>query len=786
MIAIEKYKEISTFPSRNIDPREKGAEYCRKNAEVVYGLYLNNKTAWGYGHNVVFDRLRRYSTGKQDENQYKTYLLDNYGEEEAVISSFDSSAISKMAKRQGWMNVMWDNLSPAPRILNALLGKMEDVDYDIYVDTIDSDSRGLAEQEKYRKFHEARDFQWQKEFKQRAGIPIDEDISFPASKDELDSFSAQEGFKLNIAKTMQKLLRHSFEVSDWKGTIARKTKDDLVVIGYGATRDYYDDEECRFRTKWLDPARTVIQHSHEFDYRDSEYAGYFSLWTISNLRRKTELTEEQLYDLAMRWKGQFGNPTFTWDSHKSALDPSGLYYGYDDYKVWVFEAEWIDTDTHKRLSYKGRHGRKSYVPIDFGEKVEQPSKRDLARGVVKEEKQVKVRQVYQCHWIVGSDHVFDYGPVNMAPRPQPSKPKLTFHVEQLLQPSLIEQLRTILDQIAITWLRHQNSLAQMVEPGYAINTHMLMGVTLGGKKMDPAEVLKMWKQTGILPYSYGVGGAYSGGAALPVTPITGGMGTRVQETAQSLEILFGLIEKITGINPVAIGGSPSGGATLGETELSVQAMSDVLRPIMSGFLEIKKSNAESLLNRLQIGIRVSEKIRKSYAGVSSPNDIENVKISEGNGVMYGFQLKPKPDLSIKRTLVRFIELSLENSRAGIPGLSTTEALGFIMRLERGEDVEQIRQEVGYTEKKAQEREQMLKERNIQLQNEGLAQIEQQKAQNQAQTIALEGQAKTQEEIVRGQIKERLATVENNYAFMDKLYEEAMQAEGRRNTNTKNK
>ena len=787
MIKIDRYTTGAyPFPSRDRDPKSKDGEYCRQNAEAIYSLYLNGKTAWGYGRFSHFDTLRRYSTGQQDVEQYKTYLLNTTSEndDDGVYTSYDDLPVSRLAKRMGWYNIMWENLSPAPRIMSALLGKMEDVDYDVYVDMVDSKSQGLAEHEKYKKFHEARDIKWQNEFKTKAGIPIDEPINFPATPEELESFSAKEGFKLNIAKSMQKLLRHSFNISKWDDVVARKIRDDLLVIGYGATRDYYDDEDCQFKLKWIDPARTVIQHSHEFDYNDAEYAGYFSLWTVSNLRRKLpDVSEKELAALAMQYKGEFGNPDFVWGDYKSALNPNGFGYAYDDFKVWVFEAEWADTNTYKKLHYNSKYGRKSIIDLDYDSKVKPLKEGAKAQGASQEVKNTIIRQTYHCHWIVGTDHVFDYGPVLMAPRPKMNKPKLTFHVEQLLQPPIMSQMKTILDQIAITWLRHQNSIAHMVERGYAINIHMLRNITLGGKTLDPSQVLAMWKQSGIVPYQYSFQGPYAGGAASPITPIEGGLGTRVQETAQQLDILFNLIEKITGLNPVALGGSPSGETTLGETQMSVQAMTDTLRPLIGAFFDIKRSIGESILNRLQIGIRVSKKLRDIYAGVTSPSDIDNIRMSEQWTPKYGMELKAKPDLQVKQTLMQFIQVSLTNGRNGQPGLNVPQALDFTMRIERGEDLEQIRQDIDYAVQKAEEKAHAETMEKIDRQNQGLAAIEQQKSQNELQKIYADGQIDMEEEKIRGREKRLLEQLKNNQELYNKLYDDMQIESGLRTAKT---
>ena len=786
MISIDKYKEGYAFPSRDRNPESKKEKYCLANAEAIYSLYLNGKTAWGYGRYNHFDIMRQYSTGQQDTEQYKTFLLNTATNDTSgtAYTSYDDLAISKTAKRQGWYNVLWQNLSPAPRILSTLLGKMEDIDYDVYVDMVDSESKGLEEQEKWIKYHEAKDAKWINEFKTNAGIPVDEPVDIPANPEELESYQAKEGFKLNIAKAMQKLLRSSFQVSDWDTVIARKVRDDLLTVGYGATRDYYDEEDCRFKTKWIDPARMIVQHSHEFDFNDAEYAGYFSLWTISNLRNKVpQVSEQELFDLAKCNQGKHGNPDFMWSDQKAASGGGGYGYKYDDFKVWVLETEWIDTNYYRKLYYESTHGRKSVTKVGWEEgDIKEYNKQKKRKNSRAKAKETKVRQVYSCCWIVDTDYVFDWGPVNMAARPKMTKPKLSFHVEQLLSPSLVYQMRPVLDQIAITWVTHQNSVAQMVERGYAINISMIKNVTIGGKILDPAQVLNMWKQSGFLPYQYSFQGPYQGGAASPITPIDGGLGNRVKETADQLTVLFGVLEKITGLNPVALGESPQGESTLGETQMSVQAMSDALRPAIQGFFDIKKSVAESIANRMQIGIRVSEKIRKILAGVTSPSDIQAMKMAENRTPAYGMDLKVKPDIQIKQTLMQFIQVALTDGRNGQPGLRVPEALDFTMRIERGEDLDEIRQEIDYAVKKSEERAHQMAMEKIDRQNQGLAAVDAQAHQGKMEEIMAEGQIDKEEEEIRAMQKQLQQRMENNQKLYEMLYEDAMAADGLRQTN----
>jgi len=782
VIRLEKYIG-GISPSRDIAPEKKTEVYCRKNAEFLYGLWCGSATAWGYDSLSFFNEMRQYSNGAQDTNQYKSFLTNSGANNSETFSLYDNDAgITQRAKRDGYYNLLWQNLSPAPKILNALHGALGSYDYDLYCDTIDANSRGLVEFEKFKKFHEARDIKWQTEYKTKAGIPVDEDANFPKTLEELEAFSAREGFKLNIARAMQKVLRHGFNVSDWDGSIRKKLLDDLITLGYCAAEDLYDDEDRLFKTQWLDPARTVMQFSHEKDYSDAEYGGHFSEWTISNVRRKRpDLTEDELYALAKNNKGNFNNPTIQWGERTSMLDITSNSYLYDDFKVAVFKAYWIDTDTYKSLYYNNNSGREMVKEVGYDEKITPLTKNQIAKGKKQEVKQTKIRVVYQCSWVVGSEICWDHGKLLMGARPQPSKPKIPIHVEQLLQPSIVYRLKPILDSIALTWLQHQNSMAKMIEKGYAVNMSMLMNVTMNGKDaLDPAGVLNMWKQTGILPYMYGgANGQYPGGAAIPVTPIDGGLGNRIQETAMALETNFKLIEEIVGINPVAMGSTPTKDSQVGTTEMAMQATSNVLKPIVEGMFEIKQSLGSSLMLRTQIGLRVDKDIRDAYAGIISPSDIKSLVLAEHNSVQYGISLKAKPDDKRKATLLNFITLEVEKGTLGSP-----EGMYFAERLESGADMIELRQEIAYAIEKGQQRKMQESLATIQEQNKGMLENEQLKGQNEQAKINAEGQVKMAEEALRGDIKHKLQRQQNNAELMSRLFDDVAAEKEIKNDNTR--
>ncbi|KKM05752.1 hypothetical protein LCGC14_1750910 [marine sediment metagenome] len=682
-------KKLFPFPNRDINPKLKDAAYNKKWSEAIYSIFISNRASWGIGEHNSFVKQRTYALGQQSTDRYKSFLLDEQQRDGDDVSSTEDLPLSRVARREGWLNVLWENLSIGPKLLDSMHGMFDPVDFDLYVNVIDANSMGMQENAKYLALVKGQNQKWQMEYKKKAGMPVDENAILPKTNQELAAIEQQGGFKLGIAKSMEKLSRHSFNVSGWSDVIKKKLVDDLVTIGRCATRDRYDQEDGMFKTEYIDPARLVIQYSDENDYSDADYAGYFRLMTISDLKKRMPtLTDETLRGIAKNNRGLFGNPSVNsqWESMYNQYDTTNNTWGWYDMKVSVFEAVWMDWDISRAIKYTNSRGNERYDRISYETKL---NKKD-ARG----EKTTTVRKPYQCSWVVGTNHVFDFGPVHMAPRPQPSVPKIPFHVEQLHGPSIIKRTIPIMDQIALLWLRYQNSVAKMIESGFAVDMGMIMNITDGqGKKRSVDEVLKMWKQTGILPFMPSRYGNYQGGAVSPVHPLPSDFLEKLNGIVAAFEFQFRMFEQTTGINPVALGQTPSPDAPVATTEAAMQATATIIKPIATALFEVKQNIGACLVSRIQIGIRVSDTIRKAYAGVIGENDINVLRMAEKSSVRYGLSMRAKPDQLFKQKLVKYVEIALASGRDGKAGIELTDAMLIEEKLWRGADISDVRNEL---------------------------------------------------------------------------------------------
>lgn len=763
----DESKELFPFPNRDMNPASKGDLYHKKWAEAIYSIYLSSRASWGILEHNRFNRQRAYALGRQDTNKYKKFLLDEERNEDDSSVNLDDMPISRVAKREGWLNVLWENLSIGPKLMDSMHGMFDPVDFDLYVDAVDPNSMSLTENAKYRALVEGQNAEWQAEYKKRAGIPVDEAIILPKSNQELAAIESQGGFKMNIAKGMQKLSRHSFVVSKWEDVIKKKLVGDLVTIGRCATRDRYDREDGMFKTEYMDPARVVIQHSEERDYNDAEYGGYFRLITISDLKKQMPtLDDDQLRKMAKNNQGVFGNPSTRHNGHWNELlekwnDGTQTYPWYD-FKICVFEAAWIDWDVKRRLEYKTSRDDYRYEEISYETKL---AKKDLDK-----ERTSVWRHVRQCTWVVGTKHILpDYGKMYMGSRPTPAVPKLPFHIEQLHGPSIIDRAIPIMDQISNLWFKYQNSVAKMIESGFAVDMGMLLNLSDGkGKKYDVGEVLKMWKQTGILPYMPSRYGNYQGGAITPVHALPSDFMSKLEGITAAFDMQFRMFEQVTGINPVTLGQTPTPDAPVGTTEASMQATANIIKPIATALFEVKQNTGECLVSRIQTGIRVSSSVRKAYAGVIGDNDINVIRLAENNSVRYGLSMKAKPDQLFKQKLVQYIEVALASGRDGNAGIEMSDAMLLEEKLWRGADISDVRNELTYLIDRRKQAMSIEKKALIQAQAK---ENQDMKAQEQQGKVA-DHKMKVEQIVTAEEQKRKTERLKVNSAFLQSLADQA--------------
>ena len=239
------------------------------------------------------------------------------------------------------------------------------------------------------------------------------------------------------------------------------------------------------------------------------------------------------------------------------------------------------------------------------------------------------------------------------------------------------------------------------------------------------------------------------------------MGARVQETADTFAMLFNMIEQITGLNPVALGTNPDPNAPVGTTQMALNATNNTLKPFVTALFEVKRSLADSLMQRIQIGIRANKDVREVYAGLIGEADVRMLQEAEKLGAQYGLIVRQRPAGEYKAELSRWIETALAASRDGGNSLELPDAMLIKEKMWRGENLTEMRQQVAYYIDRAKKDSERKQKELVGMQQQGLMQQEQMKIQSAQQMAQIEGQ----KEMMIKAIDVSTARLNNNNEFI---------------------
>jgi len=728
-----KYLDVSSgqhnFPSRDIAEDQKNEPLYNLNYnKAIYSRYLNDKGGVLYSSRGSLDLIRLYGKGVQPADIYKSYYQERVGDTDSSASLTQQRSEKT---REGFENIAMRVISPLPRIKTIIKGYLDMIGQDVFVDAVDPLSNNMKENMKYRMFTIAQNMDFISEYHYKAGIPMQELEFRPVNMTELNLYEAMGGFKLNYARAMEKLIQHTEQLSEAEDFLKDAWIDDAVDLGVIASRVVYDPKIQKYVYKYIDPKYYVTQFVKNHEYDRSEWAGYVERYTISELKQiMPDKPEDYFKNIADRYRGKSGNKEMDhaeFDNFSKHTTQDGVY-NYDDFVVEVLESEWVDYECSRHLIYDSVHGRKSVHKLGAESEITELEEKQKQRGARQKDMKVKMRKLRGAKWIIGTDVVFDYGLVNMQDRPQKTEVAHSFRLYCLRDYPITEQLIPIADDMAIAWYRWQDDRASLVRRGYAVDVSMLENIDDGGKSFKMLDILKAWKDTRYLFHQQSMSGKYEGGMTTPIQPIPSQIMESLEEFITTWDAALKRIEDVTGINLVMLGASAPAGSQVTTTQMSAASAIHVLKPIIKTMGRMKTNLAKTTMRRLQLAFKVRPDMVKSYADVVGEADIELLRQAEKSAVQYGMTFEDRPSQEAKDNILGAATASLQARRDGKPGIDLSQFVYITQQLEAGGNLKELAAILDYLMLKSEQALREKEKENITLQNEGLAKMEQQKAQ----------------------------------------------------------
>ena len=708
---------------------EKGSKYYKQAAEAFWGMYNRGETSTPSSFVDSLHENRLYAKGEQPVGKYISFYESDEGKEEVnkIQNDYIDSGMKPEQVREGWGNMDFENIPTiAPKISSALHGQFQDVDYVVSARSTDHRSGEERDKLKWRNWLRVRHDEWLQRVAAMGGIELEQPEFWPDSIAELHLHESAGGYKIPWETEIEKAISHGFDISNWE-EIKSEAIDDIIAVNRFAVRMRTCGKSGKRIGDHLDLAKFAIQYSRHYDHRDSEMAGHWEEITIGELSRYFERSE--LAQIARAHVGKYGNPKSLSDDELRP-DSMGLFK-YDFFKVRVLHFSFIDYDNDYKASYKTPYGRYKERPVSY----------DYTPKAKETVTETSIRKLKKVSWVIDTELVYDWGVDNDMVRPDEKDVMLPYICIAIPGKSITDSAKVYYDDLVHIHLKTMNALITASGAGFAIDAGALEGVTLDNSPVSEMEIFDLYRHKSILVFRRKDSWGQSTSQGIPLMELPGGIGRFLDEQMKLFEHTMGMLETITGINPVTLGGVPEERTAVRNVQMSVKGTENILRPFIRGLKTLKKKMSTDFALSVPWLIKTYDQSYKAYEKVIGTPGVELIKMIEDDIYAMGISLEPMLTITHQENLLRMVELALQKDSQGQAGITVPEAMLIQERIILGAPLKMVRLEVTNMIRQAQKRLDAQRESLVRVQGEEMRAAEQQKQQHLLQKIDLDLEAK---------------------------------------------
>lgn len=485
--------DASGFPSHFLSPKKKETpEYAFQWLSNMHASDKLGNTSYKLfkGRASEISELRAYARGDQSIEQYKP-ILGVKGK------------TRKNPNPNSYKVLDWSILDVASKFVNLLVGRLIAQDNSIGVNSVDKRALDERRQKKISLQEYVINKPFLDNISKQTGIqfetPIQEDVvPMPESLGDVD-IHMEMFYKEEYCLVLQDFLKLLNEQDDYN-EILKEIATDLVEVGMAATKTYTVGRRIRRRNCKIE--RMVAGHSTKANFEDCPWMGEYWDLTVGELKEiaGAQFTEKQ-YKLIAE---QSGNTSFgSYDSSENSdYYNKNNCYPWDSTKVTVLDGTWTSPD--EKVYQVKKNGEIYEKDYDWwknlrGKGVTEQSFNDV------NESQVLIQPLnnwYEGMWIVNTKFIFNHGLAKNMLKDETTLGRAIgpFCIYRTKK-SVIETIKSILNNIQINWIQYQHHAAKSRPAGLDIEFTALQDISLegaGGKKLTPKQALEIYFDTGIL------------------------------------------------------------------------------------------------------------------------------------------------------------------------------------------------------------------------------------------------------------------------------------------------
>lgn len=239
------------------------------------------------------------------------------------------------------------------------------------------------------------------ELQKSSGLQLEEfSDSDPKSEQELN-IKFKTTYKQKEEIIMQMGMEIVFDQNEWDEVIKAHLLNDIFCAGYGITLTELDGNGW-IKTPWIMPEAFITSYSEFDDFRDWQWQGHRYSLSISEIRLRYpgKYTEEELWSLAGRFKGRYGNDSSCFVDWQDYYNTAAAR-PYDRVSCEVVDLYYKTLYNLEYVEITNKHGRKNLVDAS---EVKPGNK-----SVTGKEKSPPYYVAYHGVWIIDTDKVLEWG-----------------------------------------------------------------------------------------------------------------------------------------------------------------------------------------------------------------------------------------------------------------------------------------------------------------------------------------------------------------------------------------
>lgn len=725
-------KSKGGFPDPLASKKEKEAkEYGLRYAKAIQSQWASGSEGSSLlkRRRDMFLKNRSYARGTQDTSIYRSLLTS------LDPNNGDGS----------FLNLDFTPVPILPKFVRIVVNKILSKEPYPNLEAVDPLSSSEKDREKKKMEALIEQKKQLQQIKETTGVDVANVDTIPDTLEEAEIFFGQ-NIKTAAEIAAQIGTNLTLKWNNFNDGTYRRNVKDIVVDGMAVVKRE-NDPSYGIVTNYVDPIDFIHNDVQDPGFSDLIYAGHIRRMPIQELKRLAgdAFTEDQYKEIARTAQKKYGYNSSNAYSSNYDSKTKRVSFGYDEFIIEVLDFEFKAVDTMTFEEKTSRHGNVGFYDKPEGYTVSE------AAAATRTVKTMENATVYGGCYIMGTDMIFNYGEKHNLPknihdlsRVELSYSAVAVNIENMIPKSMTNSCIGFADQLQLTHLKIQQSVAKAKPDGIMIDIEGLENVQLGkGGELQPLELHDIYEQTGV--FYYRSKNPEGGHQNAPIHPIPNSI-RNINEFIGLYNHYLRMIRDATGVNEVMDASSPKGDALVGVQQQALAAANNAIYDMTFSSMILFKKVCADIVKCLQV-LSPDSVVYKAYANAIGEANME-VLSSFSDLPMYNFGVTVVKEMedAEKAYLEQNIQISLAQKELDIEDAIAIRQL---------KDVNQAERLLVLKRKKRILQQQQMSQQNSQMQAQVQAQSAQAASQARQQEMQMEAQIKSQQMQMEAQLELQL-------------------------------